>query len=111
MRADDLIRPDECPAVGMKLGGVYVELGQELPLEASEGEAKLDLLEHGGIDEAEGFAIAPLVVGADGFSRGTRMNGHLLIMLLAKEKVSLTTFLEAKDVDVGVDRRSLTQQS
>jgi len=56
----------------MKLGGGYVELGQELPLEASEGEAELNLLEHGGIDEAEGFTIAPLVVGADGFSRGTR---------------------------------------
>jgi len=32
-------------------------------------------------------------------------------MLLAKGKVSLITFLEAKDVDVGVDGRGLTQQS
>jgi len=95
----------------MKLGGGYVELGQKLPLEASKGEAELDFLEHGGIDEAEGFAIAPLVVDADGFSRGTRMNGHLVIMLLAKGKVSLITFLEAKDVDVGVDGRGLTQES
>jgi len=95
----------------MKLGRGFVELGQELPLEASEGEAKLDLLEHGGIDEGEGFAIAPLVVGADGFSKGTRMNVHLVIMLLAKGKVSLITFHEAKDVDVGVDGRGLTQQS
>jgi len=95
----------------MKLGGGYVELGQELPLETSEGEAELDLLEHGGIDEAKEFAIAPLVVVADGLSRGTRMNGHLVIMLLAKGKVSLITFLEAKDVDAGVDGRGLTQQS
>jgi len=32
-------------------------------------------------------------------------------MFLAERKVSLVTFLEAKDVDVGVDRRGLTQQS
>jgi len=94
----------------MKLGGGYVELGQEVPLETSEGEAELDFLEHGGIDEAEGFAIAPLVVSADGFSRGTRMNVHLVVMLLAKGKVSLITFLKAKDVDVGVDGGGLTQQ-
>jgi len=109
--ADNLIRPDKCPAVGIKLGGGYVKLGQELRLETSEGEAELDLLEHRGIDEAEGFAIAPLVVSADGFSRGRRINIHLVIMLLAKGKVSLITFLEAKDVDVGVDGRVLTQQS
>jgi len=95
----------------MKLGRGYVKLGQELPLEASEGEAKLDLLEHGGIDEAEGFAIAPLVVSADGVSGGTRMNSHFVIMFLAERKVSLITFLEAKDVDVGVDGRCLIQQS
>jgi len=61
------------------------------------------------IDEAEGFAIAPLVVSADGFSRVTRTNVHLVVMLLAKGKVSLITFLEAKDVDVGVDGGGLTQ--
>ena len=109
--ANNLVRPDECPAVGMKLGGGYVELSQELPLEASEGQAELDLLEHGSIDEAEGLAIAPLVVGADGLPRGTRTNGHLVIMLLAKRKMNFITFLEAKDVNVGVDGRGLTQQS
>jgi len=93
------------------LGRGYVKLGQELPLEASEGEAELDLLDHGGIDEAEGFAIAPLVFGADGLSGRTRMNTDLVIMFLAERKVSLITFLEAKDVDVGVDRRGVTQQS
>jgi len=65
VRADNLICPDECPAVGMKLGGGYVKLGQELPFEMSEGEAELDLLEHHGIDEAEGLAIAPLVLQED----------------------------------------------
>ena len=59
----------------------------------------------------KGFAIAPLVVGADGLSGGTRMNYHLVIMFLAERKVSLITFLEVKDVDVGVDGRGLTQQS
>ena len=103
VRAYNLVRPDERPAV--------VELGQELPLEASEGEAELDLLEHGGIDEAEGFTIAPLVVDADGFCKGTRMNDHLVIMLLAKGKMSFITFLETKDVNVSVDGRGLTQQS
>jgi len=68
----------------MKLGRGYVKLGQELPLEASEGETKLDLLEHGGIDEAEWFTIAPLVVSADRLSWGTRMNSHLVIMFLAE---------------------------
>jgi len=94
----------------MKLSGGYVKLGQELPLETSEGEAELDLLEHRGIDEAEGLAVAPLVVSADGFSERTRMNSHLVIMLLVERKVSLITFLEAKDIDVGVDRGGLTQQ-
>ena len=93
------------------MGGGYVELGQELSLKASEGEEELDLLEHGSIDEAEGFAIVPLVVGADGLPRGTRTNGHLVIMLLAKGKMSFITFLEAKDVNVGVDGRGFTQQS
>ena len=59
VRTDNLVCPDERPTVEMKLGGGYVKLGQELPLETSEGEAELDLLEHRGIDEAEGFVVAP----------------------------------------------------
>ena len=77
----------------MKLGGGYVKLGQELPLETSKGEEEFDLLEHRGIDEAEGLAVAPLVVSADGFPGRTRMNSHLVIMFLAERKVSLITFL------------------
>jgi len=95
----------------MKLGGGYVKLGQELPLETSEGEAGLDLLEHRGIDKEEGLAIAPLVVSADGFSGRTRMNRHLVIVFLVERKVSFITFLEAEDVDVGVNGGGLTQQS
>ena len=110
VRTDDLVCPDERPAVGMKLGGGYVKLGQELPLETSKGEAELDLLEHSGIDEAEGFTVAPLVISADGFSRRTRMNRHLVIVFLAERKVSLITFLEVEDVDVGVNGEGVTQQ-
>ena len=57
--AEDLVSPYERPAVGMELGGGYVKLGQELPLKACEGKPKLDLLEHGGVDEAEGGVVAP----------------------------------------------------
>jgi len=87
----------------MELGGGYVKLGQELPLEACEGKPKLDLLEHGSVDEAEGGVVAPLIVGADGLTGRTRTHGHFVIMLFAKRKVFLITFLEAKDFAIGVD--------
>jgi len=73
----------------MKLGGGYVKLGQELPLEAGERESKLDFLEHCGVDEAEGAAVAPLVIGANRLSRRTRMHRYLVIVFLAEGKVSL----------------------
>ena len=111
VRTYNLVCPNERPVVGMKLGGGYVKLGQELPLETSEGEAELDLLEHRSIDEAEGFVAAPLVVSAYGFSGRTGMNGHVVIVFLAERKVSLITFLEAEDVDIGVNGGDLTQQS
>jgi len=110
MRTNDLVCPDERSAVGMKLSGGYVKLGQELSLETSEGEAELDLLEHRGIDKAEGFIVAPLVIRAYGFFGRTRMNRHLVIVFLAERKVSLINFLEAEDVDVGVNGGGLTQQ-
>jgi len=44
VRAKDLIGPDERSAVGMKLGGGYVEFGKELPLEAGEGNRSLTFL-------------------------------------------------------------------
>jgi len=100
---NDLVGLDERPAVGMKLGGGYVKLGQELPLEAGEGESKLDFLEHCGIDEAEGEAVTPLVIGANRLSRRTRMHRNLIIVLLAERKVSWVTFLKAEDIAVGVD--------
>jgi len=107
---NDLVVPDERPAVGVKLGGGYVKLGQELPLEAGERESELDFLEHCGVDEAEGVAVAPLVIGANGLSRRTRMHRYLVIVFLAERKVSLVTFLKAEDVAVGVGGGSLTQQ-
>jgi len=87
----------------MELGGGYVKLSQELPLKACEGKPKLDLLEHGGVDEAKGGVVASLIVGADGLIGRTRTHEHFVIMLFAKGEVFLITFLEAKDVAIGVD--------
>jgi len=101
--AEDLVSPYERPAVGMELGGGYVKLGQELPLKACEGKPKLDLLEHGGVNEAEGGIVAPLIVGADGHTGRTRTHGHFVIVLFAEREVLLITFLEPKDVAIGVD--------
>jgi len=98
-----LVGPDKRPTVGMKLGGAYVKFGQEFPLEAGEGESELDFLEHCGVDEAEGAAVAPLVISTDRLSRMTRMHRYLVIVFLAERKVSLVTFLKAEDVAVGVD--------
>ena len=64
MRTDDLVNPDERPAVGMKLGGGYVKLGQEPPLKLDERKSELDLLEHRGVNEAKGGAVAPLIISA-----------------------------------------------
>jgi len=87
----------------MKLGGGYVEFSQELPLEAGEGESELDFLEHCCVDEAEGAAVAPLVISAYTLTRKTRMHRYLVILFLAKRKVSLVTFLETEDIAVRVD--------
>jgi len=87
----------------MKLGGGYVEFSQELPLEAGEGESELDFLEHCCVDEAEGAAVAPLVISAYTLTRKTRMHIYLVILFLAKRKVSLVTFLETEDIAVRVD--------
>jgi len=95
----------------MKLGRGYVKLSQNLPLEASEGEAEFDFLEHRGIDKAKRLAITPLAVNANGFSGRTRSNSHFVVMFFAERKVSLITFLEAEDVEVGVNGGGLTQQS
>ena len=87
----------------MKLGGGYVELGQELPLKACEGKPKLDLLEHSGVNEAERGVVTPLIVGADGLTRRTRAHRHLVIVLFAEREVILITFLETKNITIRVD--------
>ena len=110
MRADDLVSPDERPAVGMKLGGGYIKLGQKLPLEAGERKSELDFFEHHGINEAEGVAITPLVISTNRLPGWTRTHRHLVIVFFAGGKVSLVTFLEAEDVAVGVNGESLAQQ-
>jgi len=99
----DLVGPDERPVVAMKLGGGYIQLSQELPLEAGEGESEFDFLEHGGVDEAEGVAVAPLVINADRLTRRKRMHRYLVIVFLAERKVSLVTFLETEDIAFRVD--------
>jgi len=87
----------------MKLGGAYVELGQELPLKTCEGKLKLDLLEHSRVNEAERGVVAPLIVGADGLTGGTRAHKYFVIVLFAEREVILITFLETKDIAIGVD--------
>ena len=85
MCAEDLVSPHERPVVGMKLGGGYVKLDQEFPLKACEGEPKLDLLEHGGVDEAEG--------GSPG---GQGCTDTLSSCSLMKERFSFSPFLWRK---------------
>ena len=103
VRADNFVSPDERPVVGMKLGGGYVELGQELPLKVCGGNPKLDLLEHSGIDKAERGIVAPLIIGADGLAGRTRAHRYFVIVLFAERKVIRITFLETKDTAIRVD--------
>jgi len=94
----------------MELGGSYVELGQELPLKAREGKPEFDLLEHGGVDEAKGDVVAPLIISADWLTGRTRPHNHFVIMLFTEGEVCLVTPLEATNVKVGVDEGGLAQQ-
>ena len=110
MCADDLVCPDERPAVGLQLGGGDVKLSQKLPLKASEGESELDLLEYGCVDEAKGVTVVPFIISADRFPRKTRANGHLVIMFLTKGNVGLVSSLQTENICFSVDRGGLTQQ-
>jgi len=86
VRADNLVSPYERPAVGMELGGSYVELGQELPFKACEGKSEFDLLEHRRIDEVEGVAVITLVISADRLTRGQGCTDTLSSCSLLKER-------------------------
>jgi len=108
--ADDLVCPDERPAVGVQLGGGDVKLSQKLPLKASEGESELNLLEYGCVDEAKGVTVVPFIVSSDWFPKKTRVNGHLVIMFLTKGKVGLVSSLQTENICCSVDRGGLTQQ-
>jgi len=108
MCADDLECPDEHPAIGMQLGRGDVELSQKLPLKASKGESELDLLEYGGVDEAEGVTVVPLIISTDRLPRKTRSNDHLVIMFLTKGKVDLVSSLQTKNICFSVDKGGLT---
>ena len=93
MRTDNLVCPDERPAVGMQLSRGNIRLGQELPLKASEREPKLNLLEYGCIDEAGRVAAVAIIVSTDRFPKKTRTNGHLVVMFLMKSKVGLISLM------------------
>jgi len=84
VRAEDLKRPHECPAVGMELGRGDVELGQQLPLETSERKPKFHFLKQRGVDEAERLVVVPLIVRTNWFSREARQHPYIVIMLLVK---------------------------
>jgi len=88
----------------MELGGGNVKLGQKLPLKACEGEPKFDLLEHGGAYEAEGGVAAPLSISADWLTRRTGPHNHFVVVLFTEREVLLIALLEAKDVEVRVNR-------
>jgi len=49
-----------------------------------EGKAKFDLLKDGSIDEKKWSTVAPLAIGAYGFSRKAGVNGDLVVMFFAK---------------------------
>ena len=51
--AHDLEHPHKRPTVGMKLGDGDVELGEKLPLKASEGKPEFHLLEQSCVNKAE----------------------------------------------------------
>ena len=107
MRTDNLVRPDERPAVGMQLSRGNIKLGQDLPLKASEREPELNL-EYGCIDEAGRVVVFAIIVSTDRFPRKTRTNGHLVVMLLMKGKVGLIT--HTMNNGLSIDRGSLIQQ-
>ena len=89
MVAYDLKGPHECPAVGMKLGGGEVELGEKLPFESGEGKPEFHLREQGGIDEAERPAWDHLVVNAYGSVGRTGKYFHSFVMFLMERLVLL----------------------
>ena len=58
-------------------------------LKSGKREPEFDLLEEGGVDEAEGPIGAHFVIGAHWQSGGARQHHHSLIMLLVKRLVDL----------------------
>ena len=64
--AENFKCPDESPGIWMELAGCDVQLHHHLLLEKGEGQAQLQPLEDGGVDEGEGHPIGGLIVRADG---------------------------------------------
>jgi len=93
----------------MQLGRGNIKLGQELPLKASKGEPKLNLLKHGCIDKAERVAIVAIIISTNRFPGRTRTNNNLVVMLLMECEVGLIS--QAKNNGLRVNQGSLVQQS
>ena len=72
-------------------------------IKACEGKPEFDLLEHNSVYEAEGGVVAPLIVGADWLTGRKMPHNYFVIVLFTEREVFLITFLEAKDVKIGVD--------
>jgi len=62
------------------LGGGYVDLREQLPLEGCEGEAKTDALKYRLIEEEEGFSPSGPVVHVNWLPRGAMTDGDVRIV-------------------------------
>jgi len=62
------------------LGGGYIALCEQLPLEGRKGEAQTDTLEHRLVKEEEGFPPIGPVVHTNWLPRGAMTNGNVRIM-------------------------------
>ena len=80
MPAENLKTPYKCPTVGMELGGGYVNLGEEFPLEGREWEAHPDAFEHRLVHEEEGTPLSRSVIHTHRFPRSAGTNGDVLVM-------------------------------
>ena len=77
--------PHEGPTVGMLLGGGHVDLHQQHPLEAGEGETQLDPFKDGLVKEEEGLSFIGPIVGAHWFTLSTGANRDIGIAFSPKD--------------------------
>jgi len=77
--------PREGPAVGMQLGRGHVDLFQQRPFEADEGETQLDPFKDSVIEEEEGLSFIGPVIGAHWFALSTGSNRDIGIAFSPKD--------------------------